>query len=109
MIIMIIDDFHAVHTIQDPKASSTSKAIHMATEILDIHSQISAVPLTDNLHAKVLVKREECRGGIDIKNTQQLFVAASDNLFTQYFQTSLPQQFLQFDMTNAQQCVEHLR
>lgn len=42
----MIDDFHAIHTVQDPKSSTTSTSVHMATEILDIHARIHAVPLT---------------------------------------------------------------
>ena len=106
---MVIDDFHAVHTIQDPKASQTSKAIHMATEIVDIHQKINAIPLTTNLHTNVLVKNQQCRGGIDIVSIQQLFSNKCISLFSTFFQSSLPQQFAQFEMRNAQQCAEHLR
>jgi len=107
-ILMIIDDFHAIHAIQDPKTSTTSTVIHMATEIIDVHNDVSAIPVPANLediHQLVLVDQQQCRGGISYPNIQQLFVGC----FNQYFQATLPNQFLEFDMQNAQQCVEHLR
>ncbi|EDO34024.1 predicted protein [Nematostella vectensis] len=39
----IIDDFHVIHTVQDPKAAVTSTTSHMATKLLDIQ-EAEAVP-----------------------------------------------------------------
>eukprot|EP00118_Oscarella_pearsei_P021515 m.242159 g.242159 ORF g.242159 m.242159 type:complete len:226 (+) comp40212_c0_seq4:1077-1754(+) len=43
--VMIIDDFHSIHTIQRPTSATTSTAVHMATCLVDIHQTISSLPL----------------------------------------------------------------
>ena len=109
---MIIDDFHAIHTVQDPKASTTSKAVHMATEIVDIHGNIPCIPVPADvkmLHQTVHVGNKECRGGINIEEVQQLLQKHLIQYFNSHFQSTLPPQFLEFDLKNAQQCIEHLR
>lgn len=65
--------------------------------------------LPDKLHTNVYVGNKLCRGGIDIDTVQQLFMDDSLNLFTKHFLKTVPNQFLEFDLKNAQQCAEHLR
>lgn len=83
----------------------------MATEILDVHN-IPAIPLPaedDKVHRTVSVGQTQCRGGASVPKLKELLNEHSKNYFTHYFQDTLPNQFLQFNMQNAQQCVEQLR
>ena len=44
--ILLMDDFHNVHTIRMPDNLKLSKATHMASVLLDIHLEIPAVKKT---------------------------------------------------------------
>ena len=109
-IILVIDDFHAIHTVHDPKVSKTSTAVHMATELVDVH-EIAAIgrPAGIQVHQTVKVGIKDCRGGIHIESVKKLFSEYEESLHTFYYQQTLPPDFLEFYMANAIKSVEHLR
>lgn len=50
LVLLIVDDFHVVHTIQRPTSAETSKAIHMATCLIDVHETIPCLPKPSSPH-----------------------------------------------------------
>jgi len=81
----------------------------MSTELVDISNDLPAihVPLND-LHRIVLVGHQECRGGISWPAIEQTFTEEFSR-YSRHYLSILPQMFQEFDMQNAQECVEHLR
>ena len=111
-LLAIIDDFHVIHTPQDPKDATTSVALHMATEIVDVHDSLAAIPLpTDTLkiHQSAFVGQRLCRGGIHLPNILRAFNNQAAAYFLSSYLGSLPLAFRQFNMERADDCIEHLR
>ena len=50
LVLLIVDDFHVVHTIQRPTSAETSTAIHMATCVIDVHETIPCLPKQSSPH-----------------------------------------------------------
>ena len=102
-----------IHTIQDPKKSETSTAMRFATELVDIYPRVDAIQLPANgstsLHRNVKVKGQPCLGGADALVLQQLFAKILNKIFAESLLQSLPKPFREFDITNANNCIEHLR
>lgn len=112
LIVAIIDDFHCIHTSQDPKDAVTSVAVHMATEIVDIVDDVRAIPVpqdTQKIHQQVQVGHQLCRGGIHLENVVKLVKDFSPKYFSNCYLAGLSEGFREFDMQRADQCVEHLR
>jgi len=110
LIIAVIDDFHCIHTIQDPKYNQTSTCIHMTTEIVDIHSHLPAVEIPQNtIHRVVEINQTRCHGGIDIGATQCFMQQVLKCFFRKSFLESLPDEYKTFNMENSQESAEHLR
>ena len=47
--VLVIDDFHSIHTIPRPTSSETSRAVHLATAIIDIPESAPGLPLPMSL------------------------------------------------------------
>ena len=108
-IIVIIDDFHCIHTIQDPKYNETSTCIHMTTEIVDIHPGLPAIKLPHNsIHRVVEVNNNRCVGGIGLENLQQFMKQSLRGFFEKNFLEGIPE-YQNYSMENAKQSAEHLR
>ena len=95
-----------IHTVENPKKSETSTAMHSATELIDIYPRVVAIQLPANgntsLHRNVRVKDQPCLSGADALVPQKFFKKT-------HTLQSLPQPFCEFDITNADNCIEHLR
>ena len=101
-----------IHTVQDPKKSETSTAIHFATELIDIYQRVVAIQLPANgntsLHRNFRVKDQPFLGGADALVPRKLFKKTLTKSFDDSLLQSLPQPFREFDITNADNCIEHL-
>eukprot|EP00118_Oscarella_pearsei_P006253 m.28392 g.28392 ORF g.28392 m.28392 type:complete len:944 (+) comp30747_c0_seq1:253-3084(+) len=64
--VLVIDDFHCVHTIPRPTSSETSTAVHMATSIVDIQSLIPSIPLP-SVSIHYWPDDAACKGGINVR------------------------------------------
>ena len=102
-----------IHTVQDLKMSETSMAMHFATELIDIYPRVVAIQLPANgntsLHRNVRVKDQPCLSGADALVPQKLFKKILTKSLDDSLLQSLPQPFCEFDITNADNCIEHLR
>ncbi|KAM7427560.1 hypothetical protein ABFA07_021324 [Porites harrisoni] len=113
-LLLIIDDFHCVQSIKDPKQSQLSKCLHMCTGVVDHQESIPAMPTTRNVHRVVPVRIAggaivNCRGGIDANKVNELFQEHLSNYFTFSYLDSLPADFSQFDLTNVNKSLVELR
>ncbi|KAL9965000.1 hypothetical protein ACROYT_G028723 [Oculina patagonica] len=70
-IVLMVDDFHNIHTRHTPATLEATSVVHMASCLLDVHPSIYAVPRTNSvsLHREVLLDKDgrqtTCLGGID--------------------------------------------
>ena len=66
--VLLLDDFHNIHSVRMPDNLKLSKATHMASVLLDIHLEIPAVKKPQCVHnvLKIAFRGREtvCRGGI---------------------------------------------
>ena len=92
----LIDDFHNIQSIKQPTNLKLSAASHMASNLLDIQSNIPAIPLPqncENRHSMVEVQKSKdttiCKGGIKLDVAQQIMTKTLQNHTTTYLQ-SLP-------------------
>ena len=100
-IILMIDDYHNVHAENIPVQHVTSRAIHMASRLVDIQ-QIPAVlqPPNVSIHRPVKVKVKEevlvFYGGIDEEVISNKMQQAPVNM-RRTFMTQLPPVMLKLD------------
>ncbi|KAI8513663.1 hypothetical protein Bbelb_079870 [Branchiostoma belcheri] len=74
MLILMLDDFHVIHTNPQPHNLCTSTAIHMATAMLNI-LQAPAVPLAPDIHCIAeTTKKVPCPGGISPSYAEKVVV-----------------------------------
>ena len=80
--LLVVDDFHSIHSVQRPTSSETSQAFHFATAITDIHSTIPGLTVQGNASAIHYCPSENFpRGGIAIAHV-------AENIFLKIFLTS---------------------
>lgn len=109
----MIDDYHNVHANKVPTQLITSRAIHMASCLVDIQ-QIPAVlrPPDVSIHRPVKVKlREEiviCYGGIDEQVVTNKMKQALVNM-RKTFMTQLPPVMLKLDPKRLKESLRQLR
>lgn len=89
----LLDDFHNILTIRLPSELKLSVATHMASSLLDIHQNISAVHLPlkrGSQHSSVQVKvsgtERNCRGGIIVTNIKELLNAYNEARHKTFFE-----------------------
>lgn len=112
--VLLLDDFHNIHTIRMPDNLKLSKATHMASVLLDIHLEIPAIkkPNPQCVHSvlKITFRGQEtvCRGGIVKRYIQELF---TEGLKSHHhsFLTSLPQQSQQLKAKDIQKQIKQFR
>ena len=63
MAVLVVDDFHSIHTIQRPTSSETSRALHFAT-IIDVHQTIPSLNLQEGASIHYQPSENFVRGGI---------------------------------------------
>lgn len=93
--IYLLDDFHNIQTVRLPGDNmKLSLATHMASNLVDIHDKVPAVPLPydrKNIHRIITVDwkgaQKTCRGGIDINCVTQLVLDQQEQLKTTFLST----------------------
>lgn len=96
--VLIEDDIHFIHAKHHPTSSVTSTTWHMCTAVVDIHDNMKAVDLQDDVtmnHRNVQVTMEDgtvrpCRGGIDIQHLLGFVSIESGKYYRQSFLQHLP-------------------
>jgi hypothetical protein len=63
-LLLIIDDFHFVHTIKEPKQAKLRETIHMGTGVVDDPKSIPAVSVSKLIHQDVHVMVQVAGRGI---------------------------------------------
>lgn len=112
-IILLVDDYHNVHAKKVPVQLVTSRAIHMASCLVDIQ-QIPAVlqPPNVSIHrpVKVKVKGEllTCYGGIDKEVISSKMQQALVNM-RKTFMTQLPTVMLKLNPKQLKESLRQLR
>ena len=72
MLILMVDDFHNIHTNRVPDLCTTSSAVHMATILCQKLPDIPALPKYEEIHQPVMVQNHlTCRGGINEERVAQ--------------------------------------
>ena len=115
--ILIEDDIHFIHAKHHPTSSVTSTTWHMCTAVVDVHNNMKAVDLQDDVtknHHHVQVTMEDgtvrpCRGGIDIQHLLGFVSVESGNYYRQSFLQHLPLQFKEFNLPNVEKSFKELR
>ncbi|KAJ7394845.1 hypothetical protein OS493_000680 [Desmophyllum pertusum] len=113
--ILLLDDFHNIHTIRKPDTTTTSQAIDMASCLVDMQRSLQAIklpPREEKVHREVLVdcgkEVKICRGGISTETVVKIF----EEFMLEYHHTyleSLPEKYKEFDSTAAEACLKELR
>ena len=115
--VLIEDDIHFIHAKHHPKSSVTSTIWHMCTAVVDVHDDMRAVELEEDVtkyHSNVRVTMEDgtvraCRGGIDIQHILGFVSVESGNYYRQSFLQQLPLQFKEFNLSNVEKSFKELR
>ena len=77
--VFLLGDFHNIETVRMPDELKLSKAMHMASALLDVHQEIPAVAKssTEHIHSVPKVtfrgRETECKGGIVKSHLQEIF------------------------------------
>ena len=106
----LIDDFHNIQSIKQSTNLKLSAASHMASNLLDIQSNIPAIPLPENCenrHSMVKVQKSKdtiiCKGGIKLEVAQQIITKTLQNHATTYLQSLPPEHHhINTEMINKQ-------
>ena len=112
--LLIIDDFHCVQTIKDPKQSQLSKCIHMCTAVVDNQTSLSAITATKPVHQDTPVRKAggeivPCRGGINANKVNELFRGYMSTYFMHSYLDCLPDEYSRFDMMDFNKSLVELR
>ena len=115
--VLIEDDIHFIHAKHHPTSSVTSTTWHMCTAVVDIHDNMKAVDLQDDVtmnNRNVRVTMEDgavrpCRGGIDIQHLLGFVSIESGKYYCQSFLQHLPLQFKEFNLSNVEKNFKELR
>lgn len=72
-IVLMLDDFHNIHSLHTPSQLVRTNVIHMASCLADVHPSVHAVPRPAfPLHRQVTInvngEQRTCAGGIDIND-----------------------------------------
>ena len=70
--IIVIDDFHSVHTIPRSTSPETFKALHMATSTIDVHHSIQSIHVHRETSSHFWPSDNTCRGFIYIYRSTSL-------------------------------------
>ena len=107
--IVVIDDFHSVHTIPRPTSSLTSKALHMATSIIDVHPPIQSIPLQRGTSPHFWPSDDTCRGLINIDRLAEYIVEQLPSFFQSTWLESLPPSFKRLETRDINTSLENQR
>lgn len=113
-LLLIIDDFHCVRAIKDPKDAKLSECIDMCTGVVDSQKSLPAIKETRLVHQDVPVKVPgggviNCRGGINPSRVNDLFRGYLPKYFKHSYLDVLPREYHEFDMTHVNRSFVELR
>ena len=114
--IYLLDDFHNIQTVRIPgEQMKLSIATHMASNLLDIHDNVPAIPLPcdrKNVHRVVTInwkgEIKKCRGGIDTDYISQLVEDQQAQLKSTFLST-IRAEFLILNSKNIQAQLKEFR
>ena len=108
MVLLMIDDYHTIHTVPRPTSGDTSTAIHMATCLADFHPSVPSIPLPlEPIHYRP--NSSSARGSINIGRILDHFETNLESFFTQTWMECLPENFLRIDISDVASSLENLR
>ncbi|KAL9961091.1 hypothetical protein ACROYT_G029973 [Oculina patagonica] len=113
-LLLIIDDFHRIHSIKDPKQTDLSTSLHMCTAVVDSQQSLPAIKGNPMIHQNVLVRVPgrglvNCRGGINGDKVNQLFSEYLPDFFMFSYLDTLPEEYCKFNMACVNKSIVELR
>eukprot|EP00118_Oscarella_pearsei_P022184 m.253168 g.253168 ORF g.253168 m.253168 type:complete len:759 (+) comp40368_c2_seq5:2568-4844(+) len=106
--ILVIDDFHSIHTIPRPTSSKTSTAVHLATCIIDAPSAVPSFPVPE-MSAHYWPSTDTCKGAINTGRVADHFEVHLRACCHETWLTSLPPSFHNLDTQDIVKSLENLR
>ena len=107
-VLLMIDDYHTIHTIPRPTSGQTSTAIHMATCLADIHTSVPSISLpTEPIH--YMPTRSSVRGMVNTGRVVDYFESNLATFFSYTWMESVPEPFLKIDTSDIVQSLENMR
>ena len=110
----MFDDFHNIFVVRNPNSTCTSKAVHMATTLLNM-PDIPAVPLPDDrqiLHRPVSIGPDNNRttlyGGIDVDTVQTVLKSSIANI-QDFFLSTCSETFQSVSPSSVNKTCKELR
>ena len=110
--VLMLDDFHNIHTRHTPANLLTNNVVHMASCLVDIHPTITAVPPAQTLHRRVTVNVDGheyvCLGGIKVSLIQHTMTTTLAHMQHQFLD-QLPTYLQNIDPGRLQAALRELR
>ena len=112
-IILMVDDFHNIHSLHTPAQLVRTNIVHMASCLADVHPTIHAVPRpVISLHRQVDINfngaKRTCTGGIDITSVTEIIQNALQQMNSQFLD-QLPSYMQRIDPGRLQAALRELR
>ena len=106
--LLIIDDFHTIHTIQRPTSSETSTAIHMATCLINVHDAIASLALPP-ASVRYWPSADVCKGSVNVGRVIDLLNEYFPFYCKSTWMTTLPVAFSHLDYNDLEKSLVELR
>ncbi|CAH3108737.1 unnamed protein product [Porites lobata] len=112
-IVLMLDDFHNIHSLHTPSQLVRTNVIHMASCLADVHPSVHAVPRPAfPLHRQVTInvngEQRTCAGGIDMNDVLQTITNSLRNMNKQFWD-QLPSYMQSLDPGRLQTALHELR
>ena len=112
-IILMVDDFHNIHSLHTPAQLVQTNIVHMASCLADVHPTICAVPRpVISLHRQGAIKlngaRRTCTGGIDVTSLTEIIQNVLEQMNSQFLD-QLPSYMQKIDPRRLQAALRELR
>ena len=99
----------SIHTIQRPTSSETSRALHFATAIIDVHQTIPSLNLQEGASIHYQPSENFVRGAIAIRHLTEYFTERLSSLMGASWLISLPSSFRHLNAKDIQSSLENQR
>lgn len=111
--VLMVDDFHNIHSYHTPARLVRTNVVHMASCIADVHPTVSAVTRpSSSLHRQVVInvngQQKTCLGGIHVPSVLETLTNALRNMQNQFLD-QLPQNMQNIDPGRLQAALRELR
>ena len=112
-IVLMLDDFHNIHSLHTPAQLIRTNVIHMASCLADVHPSVHVVPRQAlPLHSQVIInvngEERTCVGGINITSVLQTLKNALQSMNKQFWD-QLPAYMQSIDPGRLQAALHELR